>query len=199
MTPRVGEQKSAKFLIYDMSKFAHLYPGATINRLFFAGRPFAITRLVALVIINAVKGKPFGWLAHIFKKIRETIPSFASFYSSATIILIVGVRWIVTALSHIYPAMIGWPSLNFIFGDVFLGSHTVGGQSMSTPAIIGVAIQKIPLRHFFLPSALTAKKPYLFRPNISSYLNCCQALPFSPNKCLYFSQIPISSHSGIIS
>jgi len=78
----------------------------SVIRLLFSARPFTVARFIVFVIINSVKCVAFGRFTHVFIKELKVIPPLAVFYTSTTIVFIIGVVGTITSRSHINPRVI---------------------------------------------------------------------------------------------
>lgn len=86
----------------------------SVIRLLFSTRPFAITGLIVLIIINSIKRVAFGRLAHIIIKLFKRVPALANFDAPATVIFIIRLVGVVATLSHINPRKIYGVSVSII-------------------------------------------------------------------------------------
>lgn len=103
-------------IVYEDSVYAG------VSSLFFSRDPLAIVWAVTLFIVSAIKGMEFRRAKpHIRNKVGKIIPSFADFYSPASIIMEVGTSLAIASIAHGHP--------NAIFGDSF--SRTFGYNDFS--------------------------------------------------------------------
>lgn len=90
-------------------KFSHRFAihwSAAVSALLAARSPFAISRLIVAIVIDALNGQTQRAAAHIFKKQLVVVPSFANRYSSASIIMKASVSRILASLDHRAPNVI---------------------------------------------------------------------------------------------
>ena len=87
----------------DMTRLAAL---PLITVLFFGRGPSAIARFVVAVIIDTINRHAFRHTHHVGNKILDPVPTLANDYSSAPIIFIGRMFWVVAAMNHANPAFI---------------------------------------------------------------------------------------------
>ena len=86
----------------------------SVIRLLFSARPPAVTRLVVLVVVNSIKGVAFGGRTHVLIKPLEGVPALTHFNASTTVVFVVPLVRVITALSHINPRSIYGVSVGVI-------------------------------------------------------------------------------------
>jgi hypothetical protein len=77
--------------------------GATVFRLFFWRRPFAIFRGIRAVVVDTVNCFSRRNLFHIIKKIWERFPSFANCDSASSVVFKFGAIGVLASFPHSYP------------------------------------------------------------------------------------------------
>lgn len=76
---------------------------SAVSRLFFAGSPTAISRLVVSVVIDPVKSKVGLWYSHVSEKVIKSFPLREDTYSSPSVIWILWTLRLIAALFHVAP------------------------------------------------------------------------------------------------
>lgn len=78
-----------------------IYP--SILGLLIPGSPFAIFRVVAIVVVFSLKRQPRRSLSHISQKILKRMPPLAHFYSSSAVSRVCLAVWVIASLLHTIP------------------------------------------------------------------------------------------------
>lgn len=76
-----------------------------VSRLFYAGCPSAVARLVAAIVVDSVDGVLRRWFrAHVFKERRKAVsPSVAHGYPPSSVETKLVVSWVVATADHLRP------------------------------------------------------------------------------------------------
>jgi hypothetical protein len=188
--------------------------GALISQLLSACSPLAIIWLVVAIIVLAVQGVPFGTFSHICQEVLKGIdPSGTNLDSTAAVVVIALLLWVVTAHLHVHPRTVG--SVFKISMPVRHARHIGGCVSQATARICSSCYEIGPIGFHFL-SALakttikelrsTCRSSAHWR--ISDYFKLSKGLTnqgyFSGHRCMYtafmFSEVRwrIPSHFTII-
>lgn len=143
---------------------------ALVVVLFASRGPLTITRVVPIVVVNALNGVALGWpLAHIFKKAFKRLPSFAQLNSSASIVWQRGV----TAGFHACPYAVGVAPAEAMRRKL---SGARCGSLLAKPATArhNAPSQQRASSNNCSSAAITHALPFQFFGVVTDWLNCEQ-------------------------
>jgi hypothetical protein len=131
--------------------------------LFTQRSPTTIARLVITVVVNTVNRPPFGFFAHIGKKVFKSVPSFANLNAAFTVMAISGMTRISASIKHRAPysinfriCLISAMSVSwFIVASAVLGHHFILQASAGSCVISS----QISAKNFCLFSTRTTAEP----------------------------------------